>query len=199
MLIRVIRRLQLGRIFGCTRRWANTLLFRHTRLCWALEYLKFPYNVSGQILTKSSIARTFMVIETAPWIHPSYRGCLTLEIANVSNTTILLYPGTPIGQLILMDADVTEEPKKLSGSYIGPIFPEPPVLRSPEEELIRVGIKQYRHPTQGWINLGRMRTEIDSIIGPLAPAERANIKAVIRVLSSTGGLVPGGPADRLLR
>jgi deoxycytidine triphosphate deaminase len=42
------------------------------------------------------------VVETAPWIHPEYRGCLTLEIANVSNTAVLLYPGRPIGQLILL-------------------------------------------------------------------------------------------------
>jgi len=58
-----------------------------------LEFIKLPYDVSGQILTKSSVARTFIVIETAPWIHPNYRGCLTLEIANVSNTPVLLYPG----------------------------------------------------------------------------------------------------------
>lgn len=60
-----------------------------------LEFIKLPNDVSGQILTKSSVARTFLVIETAPWIHPLYRGCLTLEIANVSNTPQVLYPGFP--------------------------------------------------------------------------------------------------------
>jgi hypothetical protein len=33
-----------------------------------LEYIKLPVDVSGQILTKSSIARMFMVIESAPWM-----------------------------------------------------------------------------------------------------------------------------------
>src|SRR5882757_6250312 len=60
-----------------------------------LEFIKIPVDFSAQILTKSSIARTFVVIETAPWVHPSYRGCLTLEIANVSNTPLLLHPGIP--------------------------------------------------------------------------------------------------------
>jgi dCTP deaminase len=46
-----------------------------------LEFIKLPYDVSGQVLTKSSVARTFTLVETAPWIHPDYRGCLTLEIA----------------------------------------------------------------------------------------------------------------------
>ena len=75
---------------------------QQTVLGSTLEFIKLPEDFSGQILTKSSVARTFMVIETAPWIHPSYRGCLTLEIANVSNTPILVYPGRSIGQLILM-------------------------------------------------------------------------------------------------
>jgi dCTP deaminase len=38
-----------------------------------LEFIKLPNDVSGQILTKSSVARTFLVIETAPWIHPLSR------------------------------------------------------------------------------------------------------------------------------
>lgn len=91
-----------------------------------LEFIKLPYDVSGQILTKSSIARSFLVIETAPWIHPNYRGCLTLEIANVSNSTLILHPGMPIGQLILISVDKPEKPKKLSGTYVGPIRPEAP-------------------------------------------------------------------------
>src|SRR5580704_1164126 len=44
-----------------------------------LEFIKMPFDVSGEVLTKSSVARTFTVVETAPWIHPGYRGCLTLE------------------------------------------------------------------------------------------------------------------------
>src|SRR5205823_6454073 len=67
-----------------------------------LEFIKLPADVAGQVLTKSSVARTFIVVETAPWIHPQYRGCLTLEIANVSNTPVLLYPGRLICQLVLM-------------------------------------------------------------------------------------------------
>src|SRR5437762_1648254 len=32
-----------------------------------LEFIKLPNDVSGQVLTKSSVARTFIVVETAPW------------------------------------------------------------------------------------------------------------------------------------
>jgi dCTP deaminase len=106
-----------------------------------LEFIKVPYDVAGQILTKSSVARTFVVIETAPWIHPYYRGCLTLEIANVSNTPLLLYPGRPIAQLILMDIDRPTKPEKLSGQYLGPVYPEAPKFRDPEKDLEKLGIK----------------------------------------------------------
>jgi dCTP deaminase len=89
-----------------------------------LEFIKLPYDLSGMVLTKSSVARAFVVIETAPWIHPSYRGCLTLEIANVSNTPVLLRPEEPVGQLILLRIIRPSKPKKLTGSFIGPVYPE---------------------------------------------------------------------------
>ena len=79
-----------------------------TVLGMTLEFIKLPFDLSGQILTKSSVARSFLVIETAPWIHPNYRGCLTLEMANVSNSALMLKPGMPIGQIIFMMIDEPE-------------------------------------------------------------------------------------------
>lgn len=114
-----------------------------------LEFLKLPTDLSGQILTKSSIARTFMIIETAPWIHPGYRGCLTLEIANVSNTPLLLYPGRLIGQLILLELSGNRPKKqKLTGTYLGPVYPEAPKFSDPQEDLEEIGIpkEEFRSP-----------------------------------------------------
>jgi dCTP deaminase len=112
-----------------------------------LEFIKLPCDLSGQILTKSSVARMFVVIETAPWIHPLYRGCLTLEIANVSNTPLILYPGLPIGQLILLKTDEkcrVEEP--LHSTYVGPTRPETPPFKPPKDILKRIGVKKYKSP-----------------------------------------------------
>lgn len=112
-----------------------------------LEFVKLPADLSGQILTKSSVARTFMVIETAPWVHPSYRGALTLEIANVSNTPLILYPGRLIGQLILMELDGNQLLRqKLAGSYLAPVYPEAPLFKEPEEDLARLGVDHIRSP-----------------------------------------------------
>jgi len=106
-----------------------------------LEYIKLPYDVAGQILTKSSIARAFVVVETAPWIHPNYRGCLTIEIANVSNTPLLLYPGRTIAQLVLMM--VHPKPARrdaLPPKYLGPVLPEAAEFNDPAEDLKLIGV-----------------------------------------------------------
>ena len=120
-----------------------------------LEFIKLPSDVSGQVLTKSSVARTFIVVETAPWIHPQYRGCLTLEIANVSNTPVLLYPGRLICQLVLMRIDTTEEnlksgnqvrktgaETKIDKNYFGPVYPEAPKFKDPQDDLLKIGVTQ---------------------------------------------------------
>ena len=111
-----------------------------------LEFIKLPSDVSGQVLTKSSVARTFIVVETAPWIHPQYRGCLTLEIANVSNTPVLLYPGRPMCQLILMRiAPYTEHSARAKSNalpdkkYFGPVYPEAPKFKDPHQDLLEIG------------------------------------------------------------
>lgn len=106
-----------------------------------LEFIKLPNDVSGEVLTKSSVARTFIVVETAPWIHPLYRGCLTLEIANVSNTPVLLYPGRPICQLVLMHVSGLDIGGKPDTNYFGPVYPEAPKFKNPEEDLQRIGVR----------------------------------------------------------
>ena len=111
-----------------------------------LEFIKLPHNVSGQILTKSSLARTFVVIETAPWIHPEYRGCLTLEIANVSNTPLLLYPGRLVAQMILFDVPGVESAPQQSGTYMGPVYPEAPRFSDPATDLKIIGIDKTDIP-----------------------------------------------------
>jgi dCTP deaminase len=112
-----------------------------------LEFIKLPFDVAGEILTKSSVARTFTVIETAPWVHPNYRGCLTLEIANASNTPMLLYPGRRIGQLVLIEVKTTKRragDRELNRTYFGPVFPEPPEFKDPKDDLERIGIRKVR-------------------------------------------------------
>ena len=164
-----------------------------------LEFIKMPFDLAGEILTKSSVARTFLLIETAPWIHPSYRGCLTLEIANVSNTSILLYPGMPIGQLVFMATSIEAQPEKLSGSYVGPVFPEAPKSSTAREELQRIGVTSYRRPGHGWVHEEKARAEVNTLVQGLPQAEQDNIKRLLKILQENGSFPIDSPVLNLLK
>jgi hypothetical protein len=101
------------------------------------------------------------------------------------------------GQLILLNTSITEEPAKLSGTYVGPVYPEAPMLRQPGQALFRIGLEKYRHPLYGWINERNMARQVDAEMAKLSDPEKAKVKAVIRVLQDNGALPADNPASRL--
>lgn len=141
----------------------------NTVLGGTLEYIKLPSDVSGEILNKSSWARTFITIETAPWIHPLFRGCLTLEIANVSNAPVILYPGVKIAQLILLSTTCDTSKKKtdeIKGTYIGPVRPEPAQLPYTEKALAPLGISkdEVTYPGDEYLNHEDFQTHVADML-----------------------------------
>jgi dCTP deaminase len=111
----------------------NTLILQphHAVLASTLEYIKMPGDVSGQILTKSSWARIFISIASAPWNHPFYRGCWTLEVTNLGNVPVALPVGKPMAQLVFMKLEKKGKIKKdiIEGSYAGAVMPEAPIFK----------------------------------------------------------------------
>ncbi|WP_045318837.1 MULTISPECIES: dCTP deaminase [Brevundimonas] len=66
-----------------------------------LEWLQLPGSLSGYVTGKSSLGRHGLVIETAAGIHPHFSGCLTLELANVGEVPLAIYPGMTVCQVFL--------------------------------------------------------------------------------------------------
>lgn len=66
-----------------------------------LEWLQLPGSLSGYVTGKSSLGRHGLVIETAAGIHPYFSGCLTLELANMGEVPLAIYPGMTICQVFL--------------------------------------------------------------------------------------------------
>lgn len=66
-----------------------------------LEWLHLPRTMSGYVTGKSSLGRHGLVIETAAGIHPMFSGCLTLELANVGEVPLEIYPGMNVCQIFL--------------------------------------------------------------------------------------------------
>lgn len=66
-----------------------------------LEWIRFPKNIAGYVIGKSSWGRRGLIIATAMGVHPNFTGCLTLELTNVAEVPIAIKPGMQICQLFL--------------------------------------------------------------------------------------------------
>lgn len=100
-----------------------------------MEYLVLPDDLSGQVITRSSYGRLGLLSATAVQVHPRFRGCLTLELVNLSTIPISLTPGERIAQLILWKSqEVGDSDVKYSHS-IGPEFSR--VRTDSEAETLR--------------------------------------------------------------
>jgi deoxycytidine triphosphate deaminase len=100
-----------------------------------LEYLGIPDDLSGQVITRSSYGRLGLLSATAIQVHPGFRGCLTLELVNLSNIPISLTPGERIAQLVLWRTRGTPSSTE---KYTHPIGPQFSLVRSdPEAETLR--------------------------------------------------------------
>jgi dCTP deaminase len=71
-------------------------------LASTFETFIFPDDLAGRIEGKSSLGRLGLLTHsTAGFIDPGFGGSITLELSNVANLPITLWPGMKIGQLCL--------------------------------------------------------------------------------------------------
>lgn len=69
-----------------------------------LEWVELPDDLVARLEGKSSLGRLGLLIHsTAGYVDPGWRGNLTLELSNVSNLPIALYPGMRIGQISFLE------------------------------------------------------------------------------------------------
>ncbi|RDI46703.1 dCTP deaminase [Nocardia mexicana] len=67
-----------------------------------LELCTLPDDLAGRLEGKSSLGRLGLLTHsTAGFIDPGFSGHITLELSNVANLPITLWPGMKIGQLCL--------------------------------------------------------------------------------------------------
>ena len=71
-------------------------------LASTFEVITLPDDVAGRLEGKSSLGRLGLLTHsTAGFIDPGFSGHITLELSNVANLPVKLYPGMKIGQLCL--------------------------------------------------------------------------------------------------
>ncbi len=67
------------------------------------EVVTLPNDIAGRLEGKSSLGRLGLLTHsTAGFIDPGFSGHITLELSNVANLPVKLYPGMKIGQLCLI-------------------------------------------------------------------------------------------------
>jgi len=95
-----------------------------------LERVGLPDDLVGRIEGKSSLGRLGLLIHTtAGFVDAGWDGYLTLELSNVANLPITLYPGMKIGQISFIQmttsADVPYGSSQLGSKYKGQRGPTP--------------------------------------------------------------------------
>jgi len=68
-----------------------------------LEYFGLPSDLMAFVVGKSSWGRLGLVVATAIGVHPGYRGIITLELTNLGEVPIGLYPGWPLAQVFFQN------------------------------------------------------------------------------------------------
>ena len=70
-----------------------------------LEYVKLPTNLSAWVTSRSRWGRVGLVIATATAIQPGFAGTITLELVNLGEVPLVLYPGLLVAQIIFSDCE----------------------------------------------------------------------------------------------
>jgi dCTP deaminase len=74
-----------------------------------LEWIHLPCNYAAYVVGRSSWGREGLVIATATGVHPGYSGVLTLELTNLGEIPLKLYPGITIAQLFIHKVNTREK------------------------------------------------------------------------------------------
>ena len=99
-------------------------------LASTLEFFQIPPNLAGRLEGKSSLGRLGLATHsTAGFIDPGFAGHITLELSNVANLPISLWPNMKVGQLALFRmssaAEVPYGSGELGSKYQGQRGPTP--------------------------------------------------------------------------
>lgn len=84
-----------------------------------IQWLRFPKNLAGYLVGKSSWGRCGLIIATAAGVHPGFKGCLTLELTNAGEDSIPLKPGMNICQLFLHRVETSETENIDMSRFVG--------------------------------------------------------------------------------
>ena len=108
-----------------------------------LEYIHLPSNLAAYVIGRSSWGREGLVIATATGVHPGYSGILTLELTNLGEIPLKLYPGIIIAQLFVHKVNA---PRKGVGDHSVFLASTKPESGKPISEEDAFKIRNFKEP-----------------------------------------------------
>lgn len=85
-----------------------------------LEWVRVPFDLQGVVTARSSWAREGLSIATATIVNPGYTGIVTLELANLGEVPMKLYPGLRLAQIAFYELgshDIVADKANLKGQF----------------------------------------------------------------------------------
>jgi dCTP deaminase len=125
------------KLYEKTRLLYGSRFMLHPRqliLAVTFEYISLPADIFCMIMSRSSWGRLGLVVATAAAVQPGYKGCLTLELVNLSESPISLYPGLPVGQLVFHEVPAKGAEIPYQGRYDCPTEAELPKFFAQEAD-----------------------------------------------------------------
>jgi dCTP deaminase len=102
-------------------------------LARTLEVVRLPPGMLAYVMGRSSWGRRGLIVATAAVVHPNFAGPITLELKNVGEVPIAVYPLDRIAQLTFHDV-VPEAHGEEASQYASSVAPELGSVRDPETE-----------------------------------------------------------------
>ena len=85
-------------------------------LAATLEWVRMPRSFAAYVVGKSSLGRLGLVVATATGIQPGFSGCITLELVNMGELPMHLYPGMQIAQIFVHTVEPNVEPNAIESN-----------------------------------------------------------------------------------
>lgn len=102
-------------------------------LASSLEYLRLPISLAANVTSRSRWGRAGLVIATATAIHPGFSGTITLEMVNLGEVPLIIYPGLRVAQLVISESSGEGE---YEGRYTGQTDPNFATVDGNDTEVV---------------------------------------------------------------
>src|SRR6266436_5134442 len=90
-------------------------------LASTLEYIRLPTDLMSYVIGRSTWGRLGLIVATAVGIQPGFAGTLTLELRNLGEAPLSLYPGQIVAQLFFHRVNQKKKTGKGLGQYSGAV------------------------------------------------------------------------------